>query len=35
MVGILLGFRREKFAVMADIEQMYHQIKVKESDQDV
>ena len=34
MVGILLRFHREKFAVMADIEQMYHQMKVKESDQD-
>ena len=34
LVGILLRFRRDKFAVMADIEQMYHQIKVKESDQD-
>ena len=34
MVRILLRFRRDKFAVMMDIEQMYHQIKVKESDQD-
>ena len=34
MVGILLRFFREKFAVMADIEQMYHQIKVYKSDQD-
>ena len=34
LVGILLRFRRDKFAAMADIEQMYHQIKVKESDQD-
>ena len=34
LAGILLRFRRDKFAVMADIEQMYHQIKVKESDQD-
>ena len=30
----MLRFRRDKFAVMMDIEQMYHQIKVKESDQD-
>ena len=34
LVGILLRFRRDNFAAMADIEQMYHQIKVKESDQD-
>ena len=34
MVRILLRFRRDKFAAMMDIEQMYHQIKVKESDQD-
>ena len=34
LVSILLRFLRNKFAVMADIEQMYHQIKVKESDQD-
>ena len=33
LVGILLRFRRDKFAVMADVEQMYHQIKVQESDQ--
>ena len=30
----MLRFRRDKFAVMMDIEQMYHQTKVKESDQD-
>ena len=30
LVGILLRFHRDKFAVMADIEQMYLQIKVKE-----
>ena len=34
LIGILLRFRRGKFAAMADIEQMYRQIKVKESDQD-
>ena len=34
LVGILLRFHRGKFAVMANIEQIYHQIKVKESDQD-
>ena len=34
MVGILLRFFRDKFAVMVDIEQMYHQIKVYKSDQD-
>ena len=34
MVGIWLRFFREKFTVMADIEQMYHQIKVYKSDQD-
>ena len=34
LVGILLKFRRGKFAVMVDNEQMYHQIKVKESNKD-
>ena len=34
LVGILPRFHREKLAVMADMEQVYHQIKVKESDQD-
>ena len=35
LVGILLRSRKEKFTFMADIEQMYHQTKIKESDQDV
>ena len=34
LVGILLKFRRDKFAVRADTEQMYHQIKVKKGDKD-
>ena len=29
-----LRFRREPYAVISDIEQMYHQIKVAENDQD-
>ena len=29
LFGILLRFCRDKFAVIADIEQVYHQIKVK------
>ena len=33
-IGILLRFRREPYAVISDIEQMYHQIKVAENDQD-
>ena len=32
--GILLRFRREPYAVISDTEQMYHQIKVAENDQD-
>ena len=34
LIGILLRFRREPYAVISDIEQMYHQIKVAENDQD-
>ena len=34
LFAILLRFRRDKLAVMSHIEQMYHQINVKESDQD-
>ena len=34
LIGILLKFRREPYAVISDIEQMYHQIKVAENDQD-
>ena len=34
LLGILLRFRREPFAVISDIEQMYHQLKVAENDQD-
>ena len=34
LVSILIQFRLGKYAVTADIEQMFHQIKVKKSDQD-
>ena len=34
LIGILLRFRRQPYAVISDIEQIYHQIKVAENDQD-
>ena len=34
LIGILLIFRREQYTVISDIEQIYHQIKVAENDQD-
>ena len=34
LVGVLTQFRQEKIAFMADIEQMFYQVKVKEDDQD-
>ena len=34
LIGILLRFRREPYAVISDTEEMYHQIKVAENDQD-
>ena len=34
LIGILLRFRREPYGVISDIEQMYHQIKASENDQD-
>ena len=34
LIGILLRFRREPYAVTSNIDQMYHQIKVAENDQD-
>ena len=34
LFAILLRFHRDKLAVMSDIEQMYHQVNLKESDQD-
>ena len=33
LVGVLLRFRQEKIAMVADIEQMFHQIRISENDQ--
>ena len=35
LIGVLLKFRLRPVAVMADIEAMFHQVKVEQSDQDV
>ncbi len=35
LIGVLLRFRRDLIAVIADIEAMYHQVKVQKSDQDL
>ena len=34
LVGVLLRFRQERVAVMADIEKMFHQVNVKEQDRE-
>ena len=34
LVGVLTRFRQEKFAFLADTEQMFNQVKVKRKDQD-
>ena len=34
LVGVLLRFRQDRTAIVADIESMFHQVKVKEQDQD-
>ena len=34
LVGVLTRFRQEKSAFMADVEQMFNQVKVKRKDQD-
>ncbi|XP_070571257.1 uncharacterized protein [Ptychodera flava] len=34
LLGVLLRFRQEPIALMADIEAMFHQVKVKEEDSD-
>ena len=35
LIGVLLRFRQEPVAMMADIEAMFHQVRVPESDRDV
>ncbi|XP_033110915.1 uncharacterized protein LOC117111970, partial [Anneissia japonica] len=35
LVGVLLRFRQERIALVADIESMFHQVHVKPSDRDV
>ena len=34
LVGVLMRFRKEKIAAASDIQQMFHQIRVRKSDQD-
>ena len=33
LVGVLLRFREERVALVADVEQMFHRIQVREEDQ--
>ena len=35
LVGVLMRFRQEEVAFMADIQAMFHQVKVTPADQDV
>lgn len=35
LVGVLLRFRQERIALMADVESMFHQVRVAERDRDV
>ena len=35
LVGVLLRFRQDKFAVMANLESMFHQVRVPTEDQDL
>ena len=35
LVGVLMRFRQEEVAFMADVQAMFHQVKVKPTDQDV
>ena len=34
LVGVLLRFRQDHTAIVADIESMFHHVKVREQDQD-
>lgn len=34
LVGVLLRFRQDHTAIVADIESLFHQVKVREQDQD-
>ena len=33
LVGVMMRFREERIALMADVEQMFHQVRVREDDQ--
>ena len=35
LLGILIRFRRERYGVMTDIEQMFHQIYVRSKERDL
>ena len=35
LVGVVISFRREHVAIMADVETMFHQVKVSDDDSDL